>query len=99
MNFRRQVPIGRFIADFAHHASKLLIEIDGYYHSVEGAAEKDAARTDWLISEGYRVIRFSEKEVREDRDNVVRRIVAATLSPPSPTLPPSRGKGEEATRA
>ena len=99
MNFRRQVPIGRFIADFAHHGSKLLIEIDGYYHGVEGAAEKDAARTDWLVSEVYRVIRFSEKDVREDRDKVVRRIVAETLSPPSPTLPPSRGKGEEASRA
>ncbi len=95
MNFRRQVPIGRFIADFAHHGSKLPIEIDGYYHGIEGAADKDAARTDWLVSEGFRVIRFSEKDVREDRDKVVRQIIAETLSPPSPTLPPSRGKGEE----
>jgi len=99
MNFRRQVPIGRFIVDFAHHQSKLLIEIDGYYHGVEGAAEKDAARTAWLNSEGFHVIRFSEKAVRDDVDAVVRQIVAATLSPPSPTLPPSRGKGEEASRA
>ena len=99
MNFRRQVPIGRFIVDFAHHSSKLLIEIDGYYHGVESAAEKDAARTAWLNSEGFRVIRFSEKAVRDDVDAVVRQIVAATLSPPSPTLPPSRGKGDEASRA
>jgi very-short-patch-repair endonuclease len=99
MNFRRQVPIGRFIADFAHHGSKLLIEIDGYYHGVEGAPERDAARTDWLVSEGYRVVRFNEKEVREDRDKVVRQIVAETLSPPSPTLPPSRGKGEDGSPA
>ena len=96
MNFRRQVPIGRFIVDFAHHQSKLLIEIDGYYHGVEGAAEKDAARTAWLTSEGFRVVRFGEKAVRDDVDAVVRQIVVATLSPPSPTLPPSRGKGEEA---
>jgi len=100
MNFRRQVPIGRFIVDFAHHQSKLLIEIDGYYHTVEGAAEKDAARTDWLTSEGFRVIQFDEKDVRDDVDAVVRQIVAETLSPPSPTLPPSAGgKGEEASRA
>lgn len=99
LNFRRQVPIGRFIADFAHHASKLLIEIDGYYHGVEGAAEKDAERTAWLISEGFRVIRFSEQQVRDDVDAVVERILAETASSPSPTLPSSRGKGEEASRA
>jgi len=99
MNFRRQVPIGRFIVDFAHHQSKLLIEIDGYYHGVESAAEKDAARTAWLNSEGFRVIRFSEKAVRDDVDAVVRQIVAATLSPPTPTHTPPRGEGEEASRA
>lgn len=95
MNFRRQAPIGRFIVDFAHHDSKLLIEIDGYYHSVDGAAEKDAARAAWLMSEGYRVVRFAEKDVRDDTNTVVERILAEALSPPSPALPPSRGKGEE----
>ncbi len=99
LNFRRQVPIGRYVADFAHHGSKLLIEIDGYHHGVEGAPEADAARTAWLESEGFRVIRFSEKDVRDDVDKVVERIVAETVSPPSPTLPPSRGKGEKASRA
>jgi very-short-patch-repair endonuclease len=100
MNFRRQVPIGRYIVDFAHHQSKLLIEIDGYYHDVDGAPEKDAARTAWLELEGFRVIRFAEKAVRDDVDAVVRQIMAETLSPPSPTLPPSAGgKGEEASRA
>jgi very-short-patch-repair endonuclease len=100
MNFRRQVPIGDFIIDFGHHQSKLLIEIDGYYHTVEGAAERDAARTAWLTSEGYRVVRFNEKAVRDDVDAVVQQIMAATLSPPFQTLPPSAGgKGEEASRA
>jgi len=99
MNFRRQVPIGDFIIDFGHHQSKLLIEIDGYYHTVEGAAERDAARTAWLTKEGFRVIRFDEKAVRTDVDAVVRQIIAETLSPPSPALPSWRGKGEEASRA
>ena len=44
MNFRRQVPIGRYIVDFAHHASSLLIEIDGYYHTVDGAESRSAGR-------------------------------------------------------
>ena len=93
MNFRRQVPIGRYIADFAHHASKLLIEIDGYYHTVEGAAERDAARQAWLVSEGFRVVRFTDAEVQSRLSDVVERIVAETLSPPSPALPPSKGEG------
>jgi len=100
MNFRRQVPIGDFIIDFGHHQSKLLIEIDGYYHSVEGAAERDSARTAWLTREGYHVVRFNEKDVRDDVDSVVRQIIAETLSPPFPTLRPfDGGKGEEASRA
>ncbi|MDR3512863.1 MAG: DUF559 domain-containing protein [Caulobacteraceae bacterium] len=99
LNFRRQVPIGRYIADFAHHDSKLLVEIDGHYHDVAGAPERDAGRTAWLESEGFRVLRFSEKDVRENLDQVVERIAAETASPPSPPLPPSRGKGEEAASA
>src|ERR1700761_5584314 len=55
LNFRRQAPIGGFIADFAHHKSKLLIEIDGHFHGVEGAAEKDALRTRWPGARGFRV--------------------------------------------
>ena len=106
LNFRRQVPIGRFIADFAHHDSKLLIEIDGHYHTVDGAADRDAARTAWLTAEGYRVIRFAEKDVRDDRDKVIRQILVA-LSSPQPICPmtgeyiaPStRGKGEESSIA
>jgi very-short-patch-repair endonuclease len=96
LDFRRQAPIGPYVADFAHHQSKVLIEIDGYYHGVEGAAEKDAAREAWLTAEGFRVVRFSEREVRDDLHAVVDRIVAETASPPSPALPPSRGKGEGA---
>jgi len=92
-NIRRQVLIGPYVADFVHHASKLVIEIDGYYHSTPGAAEKDAARTAWLEAEGFRVLRFSEAMVRDDLYTVVERI-ASELSPQSPTLPPPRGKGD-----
>ena len=95
MNFRRQVPVGRYVADFAHHGSKPLVEIDGYYHTVEGAAERDAEREAWLISEGFRVLRFSDSEVRHRLQTVVERIAAEAASPPTPTLPPSRGKGVE----
>ena len=93
MNFRRQAPIGRFVADFAHFASSLMVEIDGYFHDLPDRQIADAARTRWLSDNGFRVIRFPEKQVRDDLMAVVEQIVAATVPPPSPTLPPSRGKG------
>ncbi len=95
MNFRRQVPIGRYVADFAHHPSRLLIEVDGPFHTLfADRAERDAAREAWLRSEGFKVIRFPEDEVRRDLPTIIQRILAEAVSPPSPTLPPSRGKGE-----
>lgn len=93
MNFRRQAPIGRFVADFVHFASSLVIEIDGYFHDLPERRIADAVRTRWLNENGFRVIRFPETRVRDDLMAVVEQIVAATAPPPTPTLPPSRGKG------
>lgn len=61
--FRRQHPIGHFIVDFYCAAAKLVIEIDGEIHMEQ--VEYDQARTDWLESQGYRVIRFTNREVDE----------------------------------
>jgi very-short-patch-repair endonuclease len=94
MNFRRQAPIGRYIVDFVHHAGRLVIEVDGPRHDDIEVASRDADRTAWLNSAGYRVVRFSEKDVRERLSDIVERIVAEATPPPSPTLPPSRGKGD-----
>jgi very-short-patch-repair endonuclease len=93
LNIRRQVPIGNYIADFASHTARLVIEIDGPHHDDPEARRRDAARTAWLKEAGYRVIRFPESVVRNDLYTVVDRIVSE-LSPPSPPLPPSRGKGD-----
>ena len=56
LKFRRQVPIGPFIADFACLAHKLIVEADGPVHD----PERDASRDDWLKSQGFRVLRFSD---------------------------------------
>lgn len=93
MNFRRQAPIGRYVADFAHLSSRLIIEVDGPHHDLPERQVHDAERTAWLSAEGFRVIRFPERQVRNDLNAVVEQIVAATAPPPSPALPPSRGKG------
>lgn len=60
--FRRQVPIRHFIADFASHRLRVVIEIDGGQHSPEA----DAVRTRMIESEGYRVIRFWNNDVLQN---------------------------------
>ena len=98
-NFRRQAPIGRFVVDFVHQASKLVIEIDGPVHDTLEAQQYDADRTAWLMSAGYRVIRFSDRDVADRLEFVVDRIAAEAVPPPTDPapqghLPPSRGKAE-----
>ena len=51
-HFRRQVPIGRYVVDFACMASRLIVEVDGSQHGEEPNASRDEARTRWLESEG-----------------------------------------------
>ena len=60
-HFRRQVPIGRFVVDFACMAARLVIEMDGSQHNEANQQERDEKRTCWLKGEGYRVIRFLEQ--------------------------------------
>jgi 5-methyltetrahydrofolate--homocysteine methyltransferase len=59
--FRRQHPVDKFIADFVCIEAKLIIEVDGEIHSTQ--KEYDNARTYILNDIGYRVIRFSNKDV------------------------------------
>jgi very-short-patch-repair endonuclease len=92
-NIRRQAPMGPYVVDFVCHAAKLVIEVDGYYHSTPAGQERDSQRDAWLTRQGYRVLRFTTSEVQAGLATVCDRI-EAELSPPSPALPPSRGKGE-----
>jgi very-short-patch-repair endonuclease len=94
LNFRRQAPIGRYIVDFFHPASRLVIEIDGPVHDEPERQLKDLERGAWLTEQGYRLVRFAERDVRDRLEHCVTSIAAETAPPPSPTLPPSRGKGE-----
>jgi len=73
-HWRKQVPFGPYIADFCSHGAKLIIEVDGSQHS--GAMGRDACRTRFLESEGYRVIRFWNNEVTENLDGVLERIAS-----------------------
>jgi len=84
-NWRRQVPIGSYVADFAHHRSGLIIEVDGYYHSLPETIERDAVRTAWLNEAGYSLVRFPEKTVRDDLYTVIDQIRDLAQAPnPNP---------------
>ena len=75
--FRRQVPFGPYFADFASHGARLIVEVDGGQHG----PERDAARTDFLRGEGYRVIRFWNNDVLQNLDGVLQMIATALPSP------------------
>jgi very-short-patch-repair endonuclease len=72
--FRRQVPIGPFIVDFYCHEARLVVEVDGEAHADESQAALDAARTEWLEDEGYRVLRVRNDELIGEIDSVTARI-------------------------
>jgi len=59
-----------YIVDFISRKLKLIIEVDGYSHRFKH--EEDKIRDKILKKLGYIVVRFSEKEVRNDLDNVIR---------------------------
>lgn len=61
--FRRQYPIGSYIADLVCLEAKLIVELDGPFH--EGRAQYDRKRDGFLRSEGYRVMRFKNAELSE----------------------------------
>jgi very-short-patch-repair endonuclease len=73
--FRRQVPIGRYIVDFACPAACLVVEVDGGQHDL--ATEADASRDAWLTERGYRVLRFWNNQVLAETEAVLEDILRA----------------------
>jgi very-short-patch-repair endonuclease len=76
-HFRRQVPIGPYVADFACMAARLVIELDGSQHANDVQRAKDQRRTHWFESQGYRVIRFWNNEISMNMDGVLDTVYAA----------------------
>ena len=93
--FRRQQPIGPFVADFVCQERRLIIEADGGQHS---GSLKDDRRTAFLESKGYRVLRFWNDAILTNLGGVAQVIATALSTPhPAPAAPespsPSRGEG------
>jgi very-short-patch-repair endonuclease len=75
-HFRFQVPIRDFVADFASHGEKLVIEVDGGQHG--GPADDERAQV--IKGEGYRVLRFWNNDVLGNPDGVAQVVEEALVS-------------------
>ena len=72
--FRRQHPIGVYIADFYCHNAKLIIELDGSIHNQNDVKKNDATRQEDLEKWGYAVIRFTNNEVFKQLELMLKKI-------------------------
>ena len=63
VQFRRQYPIGCYFADFFCYRAKLVVELDGSQHYEAEQLEYDAQRTSFMESQGYYVLRLSNRDV------------------------------------
>ncbi len=77
--FRRQHPIGSYIVDFCCPTLRIIVELDGGQHAEQGAA--DQARTSFLESRGYRVLRFWNNQVMTQLDDVLEEISKRCVDP------------------
>ena len=92
--FRRQHRVGPYFADFACAEGHLIVELDGSQHLAQ--RRRDDARTRFLETRGFRVLRFWNDDVLRDTANVLHTIIAA-LAPHPPSghlLPATQGEGK-----
>jgi dTDP-4-amino-4,6-dideoxygalactose transaminase/very-short-patch-repair endonuclease len=89
--FRRQHVIGDYIVDFVCLEKMLVVEIDGEYHNEWEQQIDDAARTEWLAIEGFRVMRFTNAEVLSNPEEFLKDVIDALAH--QNTLPVGEGWG------
>jgi very-short-patch-repair endonuclease len=82
LKFRRQEQISDYIVDFVCYERKFIIELDGGHHNQDETREKDIKRQNWLIDEGFTVIRFWNSEVLKNINGVLQTIKEKLI--PSP---------------
>jgi cyclase len=81
--FRRQHPMGPFIADFYCHRAKLVVELDGRHHQIAEVKMNDEIRKSIINSWGINVIRFNNVDVLTNLESVVQKI-ESYIFPPAP---------------
>ena len=98
VKFRRQHPIGSYIADFYCSPLRLVIEVDGEAHNMGNRPARDASRDIFLKENGYNVLRIAAFDILKDMDAVIAAIAAIVDRPlhhqPAAGGPPPRA-GED----
>jgi very-short-patch-repair endonuclease len=98
VKFRRQHPIGSYVADFYCSSQRLVIEVDGDAHNMGDRPARDVSRDAFLNENGYKVLRVAASDILKDIDPVMAAIAAIVDSPlhhqPAAGGPPPRA-GEE----
>ena len=96
--FRRQVPIGPYVADFMCFERRLIVEVDGGQHA---ESVRDAIRDQWFAQNDFRMLRFWNNDVLQNLDGVLIRLSEQLQLTPHPTSrlsetspSPARGEGE-----
>ena len=69
--FIRQKPIGKYIVDFYCKEKKLALELDGLSHIYDETIEKDKLKEQYLYNQGIKTLRFTDKEINEQIENVL----------------------------
>ena len=87
--FRRQYPVGKYIADFCCFERRLIVELDGGQHSDHKLKQGDGERTQYLSEHGFRVIRFWDNDVLSNEEGVLTNILNALKTQLLPSLRPS----------
>ncbi|MBL8573403.1 MAG: endonuclease domain-containing protein [Hyphomicrobiaceae bacterium] len=82
LGFRRQVPIGPYIVDFVCHEARLVVELDGESYDFEDIAAADLVRERWLLENGYRMLRFSNRDVLSNLEGALLHIRMEAGKPP-----------------
>ncbi len=84
--FRRQVPIGRYVADFVCLRHRLIVEADGPWHEDN---PRDLDRDAWLAAQGFKVLRFPNNEIVTAPENILMAIIDAVpgAAPPDAVRP------------
>ena len=89
--FKRQQPIGPYIADFVCFSARLIVEVDGSQHLEN---PRDAKRDEWFMANDYRVLRFRNDQVLQETESVLEVILRAVEETPLPRPLSRKGRGE-----
>jgi very-short-patch-repair endonuclease len=72
--FRKQHPIGPYIADFACPQLCIVVEADGETHSTLAERQHDARRAEFIEQQGWTILRFWNGEIRDNTEGVLENI-------------------------